>query len=79
MQQNPSKPASANDSLWSALSLAWELGYLIAIPAVLFGMGGAYLDKHLHMSPLFMIAGFLLAFTTSSVFVYRKVRSLTPR
>ena len=53
--QRQEKEAQAN--AWSAVGLAWELGYMIAIPAVVLGFGGAYLDKYLQTSPLFMLIG----------------------
>jgi F0F1-type ATP synthase assembly protein I len=63
-------------SLWSAVSLAWELGYLIALPIVILGFGAAYLDKQLGTSPFFLLLGIALAFTFSAIAVIRKVRSI---
>lgn len=68
-------PQKQNDlSVWKAVSLAWELGYLIALPAFLFGFGGAYLDKNMHTSPLFLVLGLALALAASTFGVIRKVR-----
>lgn len=75
-----SKSSATDQSFtWEASSLVFELGYLIALPAALFGFGGAYLDKHLNMSPLFVIAGLLLAFAVSAFAVIGKVRSITQK
>jgi F0F1-type ATP synthase assembly protein I len=63
-------------SVWSSLQLAWELGYLIAIPVVTLGFGGAYMDKYYHTSPLFIILGFIIAITITTIGVVRKVRSI---
>lgn len=57
-----------------ALRLAWDLGYIIAIPAVLFGFGGAYLDKLYGTEPFVMLIGFAIAVTLSGIGVARKVR-----
>jgi len=57
---------------WSALALAWELGYTIAIPIVIFAIGGRFLDKKLGSSPILLLLGILLALIISSVGVYRK-------
>ena len=66
-------------SVWSALQLAWELGYLIALPAALFAFGGAYLDKHFHSSPLYLLIGIAIALCISGIGVYRKVRQVTSK
>lgn len=59
-----------------SLRLAWNLGFIIAVPVFLFGFGGAYLDKYLGTSPAFIITGFVLAVVLSGVGVYRKVKEI---
>lgn len=66
-------------SMWSALGLVGELGYIIAIPAVLGGFGGAYLDKYFDTSPLFTLLGLLLALIISGYAVYRRVKNVSSR
>ena len=56
-----------------AIRLAWDFGWIIAIPAVLFGFGGAYLDKAQGTSPLFLLLGLALALTLSTMCILRKV------
>lgn len=63
-----------NTQLWSALSFAWELGYIIAIPIAAFGFGGAFLDKKYGTSPLFIFIGFFLSIIISSIGIYRKAK-----
>jgi F0F1-type ATP synthase assembly protein I len=83
MSDVPQPPAGTSKpedpSIWAALQLAWELGYMIAIPAVLFGFGGAYLDKQYQTSPIFIALGFVLALGISALTVIRKVRTISPR
>ena len=67
---------SVLSSLWEAVNLAWELGYLIALPVVVGGFGGAYLDKYAGTSPLFVITGFILALALSSIGIYRKIKHI---
>ncbi len=62
--------------LRTALKLAWDLGYIIAIPAFLFGFGGAYLDRQAGTSPLFLLLGFAVALTLSFLGVKRKVKEI---
>ena len=62
----------SQSSTWFALSLAWQLGYTIAIPVVVFGLLGRFLDKKLDTSPLLLLIGIFASITVSSIGVYRK-------
>jgi ATP synthase protein I len=64
------------DSSWSALGLAWELGYTIAVPLVLFALIGRFLDKKLGTSPFLLLAGILLSIGVTSWLVYKKTREI---
>lgn len=57
---------------FSALSLAWNLGYTIAVPIVVFALLGRFLDKKLETSPWFLLAGILFSIALSSWLVYKK-------
>ncbi len=57
---------------WSALRLAWQLGYTIAIPVVILALAGRYLDKKLGTSPWLLLGGILLSITVSSYAIYKK-------
>ena len=70
-------PKGAPLSLVAMAGLAGHIGYTIAIPAVLFGVGGAYLDRYLGTPPLFMIVGLSLAITISAMSVMRIVRKIS--
>jgi F0F1-type ATP synthase assembly protein I len=75
------KPATSgakqsDASMWKALSLVGEIGYLIAIPAVVFGFTGGYLDKHYGTSPILVLVGLLLALLLSGYAVYRRVKAV---
>lgn len=65
-----------NEPTWSALSLAWNLGYTIAIPIVVLALGGRFLDKRFDTSPLFLLLGVLLSIIISTLGVYRKVKKI---
>jgi len=58
--------------LASALSMAWELGYTIALPIIIFAIGGRLLDKKLESSPWFLLAGIGVALMISGTAVYYK-------
>jgi uncharacterized membrane protein len=61
---------------WQMYALIGQMGYLIAIPAFVFGFGGAYLDRRFDTSPWLMIAGLALAMMTSLLGVYRIVKRI---
>ncbi len=61
-----------NDKQFSALGLAWNLGYTIAVPLVVLALAGRYLDKKLGTSPWILLAGILLSIAVSSWLVYKK-------
>lgn len=82
METTPPPPKAAKQSILSSLSLsvklAWNLGYLIALPVVILGFGGAYLDKSLETSPLFVLLGFVSAALLSFFGVKRRVKEILP-
>ena len=55
-----------------ALALAWNLGYTIAIPLIVFAVGGRWLDKKLESSPWMLLAGIGVALIISGTAVYWK-------
>ena len=66
-------------SPWAAYGVVGELGYLIAIPAIVFGVGGAYADKYFHTSPILLIIGFMVAAWTSYLAVRRVIERLNAK
>lgn len=68
-------PSIKRDLLF-VVDLAWSIGWIIAIPAVALGFGGAYLDRWLGTSPLFILLGMGLAVTLSGVGLWRKLREI---
>ncbi len=60
------------------LALAGQLGLIIAIPVALLGFGGAYLDKVVDTSPLFVLLGLFVAVISSAAMVYRLVKKIDP-
>jgi len=60
------------DKSFSAVGLAWELGYSIAVPIVVFALLGRFLDKKLGTAPWILLAGILISIAASSWLVYKK-------
>lgn len=59
-----------------ALSLAWELGYLIILPLVIFALIGRILDNYFKTWPWFLLLGIVLAIISSSISLYFKINTL---
>ena len=70
------KPVSAQDREYVMLGLriVGEFGAIIAVPIVLFALGGKWLDAKYGTEPMFLIAGFVVAVALSAHMVYRKAR-----
>ena len=62
--------------MWSAYELALNLGFMIVIPILIFGVGGVILDKYLHTTPLFILIGFFMAMTSSLLIVFIKTKDI---
>lgn len=58
-----------------ALSLAWQLGFLIAVPIIGFLFLGFWGDRLLGTKPLFLIIGFLAGM---GITIYELYHTLTP-
>jgi F0F1-type ATP synthase assembly protein I len=64
------RPGEGNT--WSALSLAWELGYTIAVPIVVLALAGRFADRRLGTSPWLLLAGIFVSIVISTISVYFK-------
>ncbi len=61
---------------FSAWQLAFELGWQISIPLVLFAFAGRFADKYFDTSPWLLVVGVVIAAVSSSFLVYRKVAKI---
>ncbi|OGL68588.1 hypothetical protein A3B21_00810 [Candidatus Uhrbacteria bacterium RIFCSPLOWO2_01_FULL_47_24] len=61
---------------WSALSLAWELGYTIAVPIVVFALGGRWLDRRFDTSPWLLLTGIFISIPISTAIIYIKMMKI---
>ncbi len=66
-------------ALWLAVQLVWDMGWIIAVPAVVLGFGGAYMDKRLHTTPLFILTGLALALLLSALVLMRQMKAIIRR
>ena len=70
-RSSKTKMAKSENS-WSALGFAWQLGYSIVIPIVIFALAGRLLDKKLDTSPWLLLLGILISIVVTTVLVYQK-------
>ena len=61
-----------NEKQFSALKLAWDLGFTIAIPLVVFALTGRFADKKLGTSPFLLLLGILISIGLTSWLVWKK-------
>jgi F0F1-type ATP synthase assembly protein I len=73
---NQEKKQSNQSTGWQGINLAFELGYTIAIPIVIFALGGRLLDKKLSTSPWLLLAGIFIALIISGTAVYWKTMKI---
>ena len=63
-------------AFWKALSYAWQFGYTITVPLVVFALGGRFLDRSLGTSPWLLIGGIILSMVLSSILLVRKAMQI---
>jgi len=57
---------------YKVVGLAFEMGYIIALPLIGFLFLGKYLDQKLNTDPYFKIAAIVLALTLTSIWLTRR-------
>ena len=78
--QNPKPPNASKKFDKSAMvSIAFQLGFIIAIPILVFGFFGKWLDQKANTDPLLTLIGILTAIIFTSIWIYRKFKSYFDR
>jgi len=72
--ENPRQPTP-----WEALGIVWDLAITIAIPIVLFALGGRWLDGRTGRAPLFTVIGLVLALVIVARIVQKKGKDIADR
>jgi len=75
MENPPSKQKSDAKYYVFGVKLMLDLGFSIAIPAVLAALLGQYLDDKYDKSPLFLIVCLISAFVLTARIVYTKAKA----
>ena len=68
-----------NGDRWWLIGIAWEMGYLIALPLVGFALLGRFFDTAMGTSPLILILGIVSAIVLSTVLVVKKTTDVMHR
>jgi F0F1-type ATP synthase assembly protein I len=68
------KKGADRATMFRAVGFAWDVGFIIAIPALIFGFGGAYADKHFGTTPLLMLLGLGFAMVVSFYTIWKKIK-----
>jgi hypothetical protein len=76
--QEPNKEADKTHyklTMMKATNIAFEFGFMIALPLIGFGYLGKYLDAKWGTNFL-MLVGIILALVSSSVWFFKRVRAI---
>ncbi len=65
-----------NFKTFYALSLAWQLGFLIAVPLAGFMIAGFWLDKKINSGPFMLLAGMIVGVVITVYEVYHLLAPL---
>ena len=60
---------------FSVLGIAWNVGYMIAIPIIFYTVAGVYIDRTFGTSPLFIVIALILSVVTSMFIILKKFNS----
>ena len=71
--EQPKRPVKLDKR--ELISLAFELGFIIALPILAFGYAGKWLDLKWGTTPFITLAGILLAIVSTSIWIYKKFKT----
>lgn len=75
----PESPRKKDYSPFEALGIVWDVGLVIAIPTVLFALGGRWLDQKYGSSPIFLVVGLFLSVAVSGIAVAKMGKDIAKR
>lgn len=73
MQDSGQKPNNQIDK-WRVANLGMEMGFIIALPLLVFILIGKHFDAKLHTTPWLTLAGILLAIVLTTVWLTRRLK-----
>lgn len=76
LKRNNKEMKNAKTDKVSVFSLAFELGYIVAIPIVVLALVGRMIDKKLDSSPWFLLLGIVISIVVSTYWIYKKTSAI---
>lgn len=73
--ETPNNKPNKGLSKFELVSIAFQLGFIIAIPVIVFGFLGKWLDAKAGTYPLLTLIGIFTAIISTSIWIYRKFKS----
>ncbi len=59
------------------ISFAYNIGFAIIIPIIIFVVSGRLIDKKLNSSPIYLLVGLALSFITTSFIIMKKIKEIS--
>lgn len=60
---------------WEVVGFAWELGYIIALPIIAFGLAGKWIDGKMGNDPQWItLIGIALAIATTTIWLIKRLK-----
>jgi hypothetical protein len=72
--ENSNRPKPQETNRLGMINLAMEFGYIIALPLVVLGLVGKWLDGKYGTKPWITLAGILLAIILTSTWLTRRIK-----
>jgi F0F1-type ATP synthase assembly protein I len=77
VSSRPRTESKSDNASWMMVyGIAGQLAWMLALPAVIFVIGGAYMDKYFGTSPVFVTIGIPVALFVSVMAVWRMIKKL---
>lgn len=74
--QAPQQPNKNLINKWRIVSLALELGFIIALPLVIFALLGKWMDGKIGTYPWLTLAGIMIAIISTTVWLVRRFKEM---
>lgn len=75
----PDRRDGGQMTIWESLAFVWEILIAVAVPAIVFALGGRWLDARLGVFPAFTLIGLALALALTAIIVTRRATRLAER
>ncbi|MGE5392522.1 MAG: AtpZ/AtpI family protein [Candidatus Saccharibacteria bacterium] len=73
---NPAKKTPTPVDKWRMVGLSMELGFIIALPLLIFSLLGKYLDNRWHTAPWLTLAGILIAIASTTIWLIQRIKEM---